>query len=168
MGVVEGAIIYANLLVLLAIGLTLTYITTAVPNFAQGTFAIFGSYIALTLFRLFKIHPYASIPVAFILGGLLGLATYLFVLRPLIRKEASIVTLMIATLAWDLILLGTIGAYSDYLAKLTRKTSTKFIFTYFWLSTLVFYILVMGRRWLSSNDYACSVYFLCGYIGINR
>ena len=130
MGVVEGAIIYANLLVLLAIGLTLTYITTAVPNFAQGTFAIFGSYIALTLFRLFKIHPYASIPVAFILGGLLGLATYLFVLRPLIRKEASIVTLMIATLAWDLILFGSIGAYSEYLAKITHKPGARFIFTY--------------------------------------
>jgi len=37
---------------------------------------------------------------------------------------------MIATLAWDLILLGTIGAYSDYIARLTHKPGAKFIFTY--------------------------------------
>lgn len=130
MGVVEGAIIYANLLVLLALGLTLTYITTAVPNFAQGSFAIFGSYVALTFLRLFKIHPYVSIPITFISGGLLGLFTYVVALRPLVKREASIVTLMIATLAWDLILLGTIGAYSDYIARLTHKPGAKFIFTY--------------------------------------
>ncbi|AEA46832.1 branched-chain amino acid ABC transporter permease [Archaeoglobus veneficus] len=130
MGVVEGAIIYANLLVLLAIGLTLTYITTAVPNFAQGSFAIFGSYIALTLLRLSGIHPYTALPIAFILGGMLGLATYILVLRPLIKKDSTIVTLMIATLAWDLILLGIIGAYSEFLGKITRKAGVKFIFTY--------------------------------------
>ena len=130
MSVVEGAIIYANLLVLLAIGLTLTYITTAVPNFAQGSFAVFGSYVALSLLRFFKIHPYTSLPLCFISGGLLGLATYVFVLRPLIRREASIVTLMIATLAWDLILFGVIGAYSGYLSKATHKPAMKFIFTH--------------------------------------
>ncbi len=128
MGVLEGAIIYSNLLVMLSIGLTITYITTAVPNFAQGTFAVFGSYIALTLFRLYGIHPYASIPVTFILGGLLGIATYLFILRPLIRRGAEIVILMIATLALDLVLLGMIGAYAGYLAKITHQSATRFIF----------------------------------------
>ncbi|RLI87005.1 MAG: branched-chain amino acid ABC transporter permease [Archaeoglobales archaeon] len=129
MTVVEGAIIYANLVVLLAMGLTLTYITTAVPNFAQGSFAVFGSYVALTLLRLFKIHPYHSIPVCFMFGGLLGVLTYVTILRPLIKKEASIVTLMIATLAWDLILLGVMGAYSEYLSHVTKKPAIKYIFT---------------------------------------
>jgi len=130
MGVVEGALIYANLLTLLALGLTLTYITTGVPNFAQGSFAVFGSYISLTLFYLLGIHPYASIPIVFFFGSMLGLITYLLILKPLIKKGASVVVLMIATLAWDLILLGLIGAYSEWLAKITYKPCTKFIFTY--------------------------------------
>lgn len=130
MGVVEGALIYANLLTLLALGLTLTYITTGVPNFAQGSFAVFGSYISLTLFYLFGIHPYASLPLVFLFGSLLGLVTYLLILKPLIKKGASIVVLMIATLAWDLILLGLIGAYSEWLAEITHRPCTKFIFTY--------------------------------------
>ena len=37
--VVEGALVYSNLLALLSIGPTITYITTGVPNFAQGSFA---------------------------------------------------------------------------------------------------------------------------------
>jgi len=130
MGVIEGALIYANLLTLLALGLTLTYITTSVPNFAQGSFAVFGSYISLTLFYLFRIHPYISLPFVFLLGSLLGLVTYLLILKPLIEKGASVVVLMIATLAWDLILLGLIGAYSEWLAEITQKPCTNFIFTY--------------------------------------
>jgi len=129
MSVLEGAIIYSNLLVLLAIGLTMTYITTAVPNFAQGSLAVFGSYIAITLLRLLGIHPYLSIPVAFVLGGGLGVAIYTGVLRPLINRGAQIVILMIATLAVDLILLGLIGAYSDFLGTITKKSAKKFIFT---------------------------------------
>ncbi|MBO8179719.1 MAG: branched-chain amino acid ABC transporter permease [Archaeoglobus sp.] len=126
--IVEGSLIYSNLLVLLSIGLTITYITTAVPNFAQGSFAVFGSYVALTMLRLFNIHPYASLPVTFILGGLLGITTYLLILRPLIRRGATVVILMIATLAFDLILLGIIGSYSDTLAVITRKSASKFTF----------------------------------------
>ncbi|MET1123672.1 MAG: branched-chain amino acid ABC transporter permease [Archaeoglobaceae archaeon] len=129
MGLVDGAIVYANLLALLSLGLTITYITTAVPNFAQGSFAVFGSYVALTLLRLYGVHPYHSIPVAAIFGGLLGISVYVFVLRPLMRRGASGVILMISTLALDLILLGAIGAYSEALRSFTGKATTKFIFT---------------------------------------
>lgn len=126
--ILEGSLIYSNLLVLLSIGLTITYITTAVPNFAQGSFAIFGSYITLTLLRVYEIHPYQSIPIVLVLGGLLGIATYVFILRPLIKREATTVILMIATLALDLILLGIIGSYSDTLFSITKKPATKFTF----------------------------------------
>ncbi len=129
MNVIEGAIVYSNLLVLLSIGLTITYITTGVPNFAQGSFAVLGSYVALTLLRFWAIHPYYSIPVAFVFGGFFGVLVYLLMLRPLIERGASVVILMISTLALDLILLGGFGAYSGFLAESTHKLATKFIFT---------------------------------------
>jgi len=130
MPVLEGAVIYANLIVLLSLGLTLTYITTAVPNFAQGSFAVFGSYVALTLLRVFDVNPpYYSIPVAFLLGGILGALIYLAVIKPLLSRGAEVVILMIATLAVDLILLGLIGAYSGYLGSTTKTSAVKFIFT---------------------------------------
>jgi branched-chain amino acid transport system permease protein len=129
MAVLEGATVYANLLVLLGIGLTITYITTGVPNFAQGSVAVFGSYTSLSLWLFFNVHPYYSLPLSFLIGGGLGVAIYVLVLKPLIRKEASVVTLMIATLAVDIILLGILGAYSDALSSATRKATKKFIFT---------------------------------------
>ncbi len=130
MEVLTGALIYSNLLALLAVGLTLAYITTAVPNFAQGSFAVVGSYTALTVYRLFRIQPYVSLPLAFVMGGIVGLLSYLLVLKPLIRRGATIVTLMIATLALDLILLGLRGIYAGYLGKLTGSPCEMYMFTY--------------------------------------
>ncbi len=129
MAVLEGAIIYSNLLVLLSIGLTMTYVTTGVPNFAQGSLAIFGSYVSLSLLYLYDIHPYYSLLISFILGGTLGTAFYTVILKPLIARGARIVILMVATLAADLIMLGCLGAYSDYLGSITNRTAKKFIFT---------------------------------------
>ncbi len=131
MSVLEGAVTYANLLTLLAIGLTLTYITTSVPNFAQGSFAIFSSYIAYIIYKLFKFSPYFSAPFAILFGGFIGVITYLLVLKPLIRKDASILILMIATLAWDLILLGLIGIFSESFSKYFGAYISRFIFPYY-------------------------------------
>ena len=128
--VLEGAIIYSNLLVLLALGLTITYITTNVPNFAQGSFAIVGSYVAVTFLRLLGIHPYFSLPFLLISGGILGFITYLL-LRPLVLRKAKVEILMIATLAIDLILLGLIGAYSETLSKIVGFTQAKFVFSHY-------------------------------------
>jgi branched-chain amino acid transport system permease protein len=129
MGVLEGAVVYSNLLVLLGIGLTITYITTGVPNFAQGSMAVFGSYISLTLWLVLGLHPYNSLLLSFIFGGAIGLGIYSLVLKPLIKKEATVVMLMVATLAVDLILLGILGAYSETLSSFTKGAANKFIFT---------------------------------------
>ncbi len=125
--VLEGSIIYSNLLVLLALGLTLTYITTGVPNFAQGSFAIVGSYIALSIKNFLNLNPYFSLPFGLIGGGILGFICYLL-LKPLIKRNASVEILMIATLAIDLILLGVIGAYSEILSHIVGFTQAKFVF----------------------------------------
>ena len=129
MAILEGAVVYSNLLVLLGIGLTITYITTGVPNFAQGSMAVFGSYLSLTLWLVLGLHPYYSLPFSFIFGGAIGVGIYSLVLRPLIKREAMEVTLMIATLAVDMILIGILGAYSETLRSLTQMATTKFIFT---------------------------------------
>ncbi len=129
MTVLEGAVVYSNLLVLLCIGLTITYITTGVPNFAQGSMAIFGSYLSLTLWLLLGLHPYYSLLLSFVLGGAIGVGIYSLILRPLIKKEVMVVTLMIATLAVDVILIGIFGAYSETLSNITHRATTRFIFT---------------------------------------
>src|SRR5437899_7793182 len=78
-------IVYASLFGLMAIGLTLTYLTTKVPNFAYGSFVTIGIYTSFTLFRINHVNPYLSTPIAFALVASSSVAMYLGVLRILAR-----------------------------------------------------------------------------------
>jgi branched-chain amino acid transport system permease protein len=110
-----SSIIFGSLFGLMAIGLTLTYITTKVPNFAYGSFVTIGLYTSYSMNRFADLSPYASTPVAFAVGGISSVLMYLGVLRPLARRGSSLVSLMIATLAIDIGFIGIFGIYSDYL-----------------------------------------------------
>ena len=48
----------------MSVSLTLTYITTRVPNFAQGALVTAGLYTGFALLRINKINPYESLPVS--------------------------------------------------------------------------------------------------------
>ena len=113
--IITASIVYASLFGLMAIGLTLTYITTKVPNFAYGSFVTVGMYTAFSLFRLQGFSPYSSVPIAFIVGSFGSAAMYLGILRTLARRGSSLVALMIATLAIDIAFVGIFGIFSDYL-----------------------------------------------------
>ncbi len=118
--IITSSIVYSSLFGLMAIGLTLTYLTTKVPNFAYGSFVTIGIYSALSLYSLYGISPYGALPVAFLVGSLSSAAMYLGILRTLARRGSSLVALMIATLAIDIAFIGIFGLYSDYLYRAYR------------------------------------------------
>jgi len=122
----SDAIIFASLLALLSIGLTLTYLTTRVPNFAHASFATVGVYIALITTRVWETTPYIAIPIAFVISGLIAVGLYTFILKPLIRKGASKAIQMIATLAFDLIMIAMLNITADYIVKTFTVTSREF------------------------------------------
>ncbi len=111
---------------MLSMGLTLTYLTTKVPNFAHASFAVVGVYLALIVSRVFENSPYVAIPFAFVLSGGIALALYTFILKPLIRKGASQAIQMIATLAFDLVLIGLLNITADYIVKTFKVISREF------------------------------------------
>jgi len=123
------ALIFSSLLSLLSIGLTLTYLTTKVPNFAHGTFAAVGAYVTLTTVKLLHANPYQYLFLAPLICGLIALAQYLIVFRQLIKRGATIVALMITTLAMEFILLATINIYADYLSRIFKIRSRYFLFS---------------------------------------
>ena len=112
---VTDSIVYGSLFGLMAIGLTLTYLTTKVPNFAYGSFVTIGIYTSFSLYRLDRVSPYFSIPIAFLVGGIASVGMYLGILRVLARRGSSLVALMISTLALDIAFTGIFGIYTDYL-----------------------------------------------------
>ncbi|MEK0347811.1 MAG: branched-chain amino acid ABC transporter permease [Nitrosopumilus sp.] len=122
----SDAIIFASLLALLSIGLTLTYLTTRVPNFAHASFATIGVYIALVVTRVWDSTPYIAIPIAFLISGIVAVALYTFILKPLIRKGASQAIQMVATLAFDLIVIALLNIFADYIVNTYQVTSREF------------------------------------------
>ncbi|MCJ7608653.1 branched-chain amino acid ABC transporter permease [Candidatus Bathyarchaeota archaeon] len=121
------ATIYASLISLMSIGLTLIFITTKVSNFAHGSTASIGIYVSLTATRIWETSAYYGLPIAFALGGLASLALYVVVIRPLMRKDASSVSLLAATLAYDLLLVAGLNIYADYLTRVYKVSSRAFI-----------------------------------------
>jgi len=122
----SDAIIFASLLALLSIGLTLTYLTTRVPNFAHASFATIGVYIALVATRVWESSPYIAIPIAFVISGIVAVALYTFILKPLIRKGASQAIQMVATLAFDLVVIAILNIFADYIVNTYQVTSREF------------------------------------------
>jgi branched-chain amino acid transport system permease protein len=125
--IIRDAVIFASMLSLLTLGLTLTYLTTKVPNFAHGSFASIGMMSMLTFTQLFGLNPYLSVIPIFFIGGGVALVLYLFVLRPLISREASFVSQMVATIAFELILVAVLNIYADYFTQTFKIQSRGFL-----------------------------------------
>ena len=122
-----GALVYSNLLALMAVGLSLALITCRVSNFAQGDFAIIGVYAAYTLSVATGVTPYAWIPAAFAIGGLVSLLAYLLVFEPL-RGRADLVTLMVVSMALDVVIRYTLHVYADLMQQQFRVHTRLFMF----------------------------------------
>jgi branched-chain amino acid transport system permease protein len=113
---ISNSIIYGSLVGLMCVGVTATYLTTKVPNFAAADFVIVGIYASSASYILWNLpNPYVGTPLALIFGGAVGIAMYLLALRPLIRRGSSIVVLMIATLALDIIFVGIFELFVNYM-----------------------------------------------------
>ena len=121
---IRDAITYASMLILLSTGLTLTYITTKVPNFAHGEIAVIGLFVAFTFLKIFGLNPYLAMPVAFVLGALAALVLYKLILRPLMKRGATLDHLMIATLGYDILIFAMLNIYADFLTE-TYKVKTR-------------------------------------------
>jgi len=111
-----GGLVYASALSLTAGGITLLYITTRTFNFSHAGMATFGFYITYIFYSFRGGNLYQYLPLSFLFGSLLGIICYIGLNKPLLRRQASIITLMMSTLGYDLILLSIIQMLCDYLS----------------------------------------------------
>ncbi len=121
---ISNALVYGCLYAMMCVGLTVTYQTTKVPNFAHTDFVAIAIFSSATTFVLGNFSsPYLTVPVAILAGGVVAILMYLLVLKPLTKRGANIVVLMIATLAVDIILTALIGAFFvDYIGTVYART----------------------------------------------
>lgn len=92
---------FGLLLGLAAIGLSLIFGTTALPNFAQGEMVTFGALAAL-LFVVLGLPLWLSLPLAILLSGGFGWAIDAGVFGQLRRRGVGIVQMMIVSIGLSL------------------------------------------------------------------
>lgn len=137
------AAVFASLLVLLSMGLTLTYLTTKVPNFAHASFATVGVYMTLIAVRVWETNPYVAVPVAFLISGVVAVSLYVAILKPLAKRGATEAIQMIATLAFDMIMIAGLNILADYLVDTFRIKSREFTLRSFDLEFMDLPMIVM-------------------------
>src|SRR5436305_521945 len=82
-----SALVLASLYALVALGLNLVYGTMRLLNIAHGEIVMLGGYVVLGGFTLLGISPLLLMPVAALLGALVGAALYALVFRRLLRSS---------------------------------------------------------------------------------
>ncbi|MEB3851338.1 MAG: branched-chain amino acid ABC transporter permease [Desulfurococcales archaeon] len=133
--------IYASVLALLSLGITLIYMTTRVFNFAHPRLSLVAAYAAATFMAIYarsahlkpNLEPaetsigYVTVPfpasfylvgvvAATVFGVVAALVEYYAILKPLLRRGADYLKLMIATLAYDFILMAVLFLYNTHRA----------------------------------------------------
>ncbi len=150
LGTIEQSLVYSFILSLLGIGITLLYKTTKIPNFAHASFATAGAYAVYSVTMILGLNPYlCGFPIAFLIGALMAIILFL-ILEPLRHRKATIQMLMIATLAYDILMFGVLNVYADVLQasyKILSRTVTlrRFDFTVAGLEgvSIISFILVL-------------------------
>ena len=89
---------------LIGLGFALTLRATDLINFAQGDLVTLGAFIGLTLLTVLKLPFVAAFVLAVLLTGLVGIVLERAVLRPIIRRRAPQLNLLIATLGLSIVL----------------------------------------------------------------
>ena len=107
------AVLYSSILALAALGLTLAYQTTKVPNFAHGALINVGVVSALTVAQAFGKPTYYALLIGVPLAVVSALALYL-VLLPLYKRGTQAEVMMMATMAFNIVYIGLLNAYADW------------------------------------------------------
>lgn len=126
MFVLVEAAAYSSLIALSSLGLALSLITTKVSNFAHSDYMTVGAYAALVISEVLNVHPYLALPFSVLLGGLAAVISYLGVFEPL--RKYGLVTLMIASMALDIIIRALLSIFADLLQSSLGVYSRGFIF----------------------------------------
>lgn len=103
---IVGGLSFGLMLALAAVGLTLVYGTTGISNFAHAEMVTFGPVVAAALVgaTTLALPLWIGLPLAVLLGALLGLLLDVIIWRPLRRKRVGVVQLMIVSIGLSLML----------------------------------------------------------------
>ena len=108
--VLFNSAITGSLYLIGAVGLTLTYGLSNFPNFAHAEFMTVGAFIGYLVAEQLGLGFPMALLVAFLASGLVGFLCYRGIFQPLAKRGASIIHLMVASIALGFVLRHSVGA----------------------------------------------------------
>ncbi len=157
--VLFNSVITGSLYLIGAVGLTLTYGLSNFPNFAHAELITLGAFIGYFVAEQLGLGLPAALIVAFLVTGIVGFLCYRGIFQPLAKKGATIIHLMVASIALGFILRHSIGGiwtwrplyftttWSSYAVGPLRVTGLWLwlIFTALALAVIMHFILVKTK-----------------------
>lgn len=96
--VIMNGLIAGSIYALVAAGFSIIYSTNRFIHFAHGAVIAFAAYILYALFSVARMPFSLAVILTIITTALLGVLIYWFIYNPLLKKKASMVILLIASL----------------------------------------------------------------------
>ncbi len=108
--VLFNSVITGSLYLIGAVGLTLTYGLSNFPNFAHAELITLGAFIGYFVAEQLGLGLPAALVVSFIVSGAVGFLCYRGIFQPLAKRGATMIHLMVASIALGFILRYSIGS----------------------------------------------------------
>lgn len=89
---------------LVALGFSLTYASAGVLNWAQGDIVMLGAFLGFTFFQIMNLGFSVSLCLSLIVLAVIGIMVQFFILRPLQKRNAPEINVVIATLGVAIIM----------------------------------------------------------------
>jgi branched-subunit amino acid ABC-type transport system permease component len=112
--VLFNSCVTGSLYLIASVGLTLTYGLSKFPNFAHAEFMTLGAYVGYFIAEQLGLGMPLAFLFAFLVTGIVGFLCYRGIFQPLAKRGASIIHLMVASIALGFILRYSIGAACNW------------------------------------------------------
>jgi branched-chain amino acid transport system permease protein len=110
-------IMQISILVLLCSGFSFTHMIEKFPNFAHTSFVTIGIMCTYTMVRLWGFNPYLSWPVAALTNGLISVAIYMLIVRPIRRTGSGAIRLTFAMFSLTFVIRSILSIYSYWVMR---------------------------------------------------
>ncbi len=126
-GLYISTIVNVSLLVILCLGFTFTYMMEKFPNFAHTSFASIGTAVTYYLVRFYGWNPYSTWPMSMLIGGLVGVALYLIIVKKIKERAFTDITLTFTFYIVSQIIVQCLAIFSYWILMSSRFQSNGFV-----------------------------------------
>ena len=127
LGLYISTIVNVSLLVVLCLGFTFTYMMEKFPNFAHTSFASIGTAVTYYLVRFYGWNPYYTWPMSMLVGGLVGIALYLIIVKKIKERAFTDITLTFTFYIVSQIIVQCLAIFSYWILTSSRYQANGFV-----------------------------------------